>query len=137
MQSIYERCCGIDIHKKLIVACLLNGKKTEIREFDTKTCDLKELVQWLIDNKCQMVAMESTGVYWKPVYNILELADIPAMVVNAHHIKSVPGRKTDVNDAQWIAQLTRHGLLRASYIPDKEQRELRDVVILNCNHNAT
>jgi len=128
MQSIYARCCGIDVHKKLIVACLLNGNKSELREFQTLTGDIKKLAAWLVENKCQMVAMESTGVYWKPIYNILELMEIPVMVVNAHHMKNVPGRKTDVKDAQWIAQLTQNGLLRASYIPDKEQRELRDVV---------
>ena len=128
MQSIYARCCGIDVHKKLIVACMLNGNKSELREYQTLTGDIKKLAAWLVENKCQMVAMESTGVYWKPIYNILELMEIPVMVVNAHHMKNVPGRKTDVKDAQWIAQLTQNGLLRASYIPDKEQRELRDVV---------
>jgi len=128
MQTVYERCCGIDVHKKLIVVCLRNGKKEELREYGTLTGDIKELADWLLENKCQMAAMESTGVYWKPIYNILELFDIPAMVVNAQHMKNVPGRKTDVKDAQWIAQLTQCGLLRASYIPGKEQREMRDVV---------
>jgi transposase len=128
MQPVYARCCGLDVHKKLIVACLQNGKKTELREFKTLTSGIKELAEWLLENKCQMTAMESTGVYWKPVYNILELYGIPVMVVNAHHMKNVPGRKTDAKDAQWLAQLTQNGLLRASYIPDKEQRELRDIV---------
>jgi len=128
MQSVYARCCGIDVHKKLIVACFMNGKKSELREFSTLTSGIKELAHWLLENDCQMAAMESTGVYWKPIYNIFELLEIPVMVVNAHHMKNVPGRKTDVKDAQWIAQLTQCGLLRASYIPDKEQRELRDVV---------
>jgi len=128
MQALYARCCGIDVHKKLIVACLRNGKKSELREFDTLTKSIKEMANWLIENKCQMVAMESTGVYWKPIYNILELMEIPVIVVNAHHMKNVPGRKTDEKDAAWIADLLMHGLLKASYIPDKEQRELRDVV---------
>lgn len=128
MQTVYERCCGIDVHKKLIVACFRNGKKAELRKFDTLTSSIKELGNWLLDNHCQMVAMESTGAYWKPIYNILELLNLDVMVVNAHHMKSVPGRKTDVKDAEWIADLLQHGLLKASYIPDREQRELREIV---------
>lgn len=128
MQTIYERCCGIDVHKKLIVVCLRNGKKSELRKFDSLTCSIKELGNWLLDNNCQMAAMESTGPYWKPIYNIFELLGLSVMVVNAHHMKSVPGRKTDVKDAEWIADLLQHGLLRSSYIPDKEQRELREIV---------
>jgi len=128
MNIIYERCCGLDVHKKTIVACFRNGKKAELRKFDTLTEDLKELCSWLLENNCQMVAMESTGSYWKPIYNILELNGIEVMVVNAQYIKNVPGRKTDVKDAEWIAQLLQHGLVKASYIPDKEQRELREIV---------
>jgi len=128
MQTVYERCCGIDVHKKLIVACFRNGRKAELRKFDTLTCSIKELAIWLLDNNCQMVAMESTGAYWKPIYNILELHNIDVIVVNAHHMKTVPGRKTDVKDAEWIADLLQHGLLKASYIPNKEQRELREIV---------
>ena len=128
MQRVYERCCGLDVHKKLIVACFRNGRKAEHRKFDTLTCSIKELGNWLLDNGCQMIAMESTGSYWKPIYNILELLNLDVMVVNAHHMKSVPGSKTDVKDAEWIAQLLQHGLLKPSYIPDKEQRELREIV---------
>ena len=128
MQTVYERCCGIDVHKKLIVACFRNGKKSELRKFDTLTCNIKELGKWLLDNGCQMVAMESTGVYWKPIYNILELLNLDVIVVNAHHMKTVPGRKTDVKDAEWIADLLQHGLLKASFIPGREQRELREIV---------
>lgn len=127
MQTVYERCCGIDVHKKVIVACFRNGNKAELRNFDTLTHSLKELGNWLLENRCQMVAMESTGAYWKPIYNILELLNLDVMVVNAHHMKNVPGRKTDVKDAEWIAQLLQHGLLRASYIPDRKQRELREI----------
>lgn len=127
MQTVYERCCGIDVHKKLIVACFRNGKKSELRKFDTLTCHIKELGNWLLENHCQMVAMESTGAYWKPIYNILELLNLDVMVVNAHHMKNVPGRKTDIKDAEWIVDLLQHGLLKASYIPDKEQRELREI----------
>lgn len=128
MQTVYERCCGLDVHKKLIVACFRNGRKAELRKFDTLTCSIKELGNWLLDNGCQKVAMESTGAYWKPIYNILELLNLEVIVVNAHHMKSVPGRKTDVKDAEWIADLLQHGLLKASYIPDREQRELREIV---------
>ena len=126
MQTVYERCCGIDVHKKLIVACFRNGKKAELRKFDTLTCSIKELGSWLLENHCQMVAMESTGPYWKPIYNILELLNLDVIVVNAHHMRNVPGRKTDVKDSEWIADLLQHGLLKASYIPDKEQREQRE-----------
>lgn len=128
MNVLYERCCGLDVHKKLIVACFRNGKKAELRKFDTLTESLRELCNWLLENKCQVVAMESTSSYWKPIYNILELNDLEVMVVNARYIKNVPGRKTDVKDAQWIAELLQHGLLKASYIPNKGQRELREIV---------
>lgn len=128
MQAIYERCCGIDIHKKMIMACVfVNGKK-EIRQFGTMTDDLLELVKWVKDTDCQVVAMESTGVYWKPVYNLLESEGINTIVVNAQHIKGVPGRKTDVKDSEWIADLVRHGLVKASFIPDRDQRELREII---------
>lgn len=127
MEAVYERCCGVDVHKKMIVACLRSGQKRETKEFGTSTGDLKDMANWLKENNCQMVAMESTGSYWKPVYNVLEVLGIEVMVVNAHHIKNVPGRKTDVKDAEWIAQLLQHGLLKASYIPDRDQRELREI----------
>lgn len=128
MEAVYERCCGLDVHKKEIVACMRNRRQKEIRKFSTISRGLKELGNWLMENECEMVAMESTGAYWKPVYNILELLGIKVIVVNAHHIRNVPGRKTDVKDAEWIAELLQHGLLKASYIPSKEQRELRDIV---------
>jgi transposase len=124
----YERCAGIDVHKKLLVVCLRVGRKTEVREFGTLTHEIRELVAWLKENGCQMTAMESTGSYWKPLYNIFEQEGLPAMVCNAYHIKNVPGRKTDVNDAQWIARCLSQGLLNPSFVPDREQRELRDMV---------
>lgn len=127
METVYERCCGIDVHKKIIVACLRVGRKCETKEFGTSTQDLRALANWLISNDCQIAAMESTGSYWKPVYNVLEVLGQEIIVVNAHHIKNVPGRKTDVNDAQWIAQLLQCGLLKASYIPNRDQRELREI----------
>jgi transposase len=128
MELVYERCCGIDVHKKLVVACFRNGRKSETRNFGTLTSDIKKLCAWLEEKDCQKVAMESTSVYWKPLYNLLELQGIDVIVVNAHHIKTVPGRKTDVKDAEWIANLLQHGLLKPSYIPDREQRELREIV---------
>jgi len=128
MEVLYERCCGIDVHSRSIVACVRKGKKNEIREYGTYTRDLLELAEWLKESKCMMVAMESTGVYWKPLMNIFEMEEIPAIVVNAQHMKALPGRKTDVKDAEWIADLLQHGLLRASFIPDKEMRELRDLL---------
>ena len=128
MEKVYDKCCGIDVHKKLIVACLLCGKESEIREFGATTDELLKLSDWLISAGCEMAAMESTASYWKPLYNILEYSGLSAMVVNAQHMKAVPGRKTDVQDAQWIADLLQHGLLKASYIPSKDQRELRELV---------
>ena len=127
MEVIYRRCCGIDVHKKSITACLNAGGNREVREYGTTTRDIKELASWLTENECEMIAIESTGVYWKPLYNLFELLDLNAMVVNAAHMKALPGRKTDVKDAEWISDLLRHGLLRASYIPDREQRELREI----------
>ena len=128
MEKVYDKCCGIDVHKKLIVACFKCGKKQEVREFGATTRELLKLADWLSSDGCEMVAMESTASYWKPLYNILESSGLNAMVVNAHHMKAVPGRKTDVKDAAWIADLLQHGLLQASYIPDKDQRELRELV---------
>ena len=127
MEVVYRCCCGIDVHKKVIVACLVNGGKQELREFGTTTSEIKTLANWLTESGCEMIAMESTGVFWKPLYNLFELMDLDAMIVNAAHMKALPGRKTDVKDAEWIADLLRHGLLKASYIPNREQRELREI----------
>ena len=123
----YERCCGIDVHKKMIVACFRNGRKQTVKEFGTQSKELRELAAWLLEGQCEMAAMESTGSYWKPVYNILELLGVEIIVVNAQHLKTVPGRKTDVGDAEWIAKQLSAGNLKASYVPDREQRELREV----------
>lgn len=128
MEKVYDICCGVDVHKKLIVACLRDGRKSEVRQFGATTRELLEMAAWLSEARCEMVAMESTASYWKPLYNVLEAQGLPVMVVNAQHMKAVPGRKTDVQDAEWIADLLQHGLLKASYIPSKEQRELRELV---------
>ena len=128
MNRIYENFCGIDVHKKLMVACFIHNGTQEVREFGATTRELLELCEWLALGGCQMAAMESTGSYWKPLYNILESYGLDAMVVNAQHMKAVPGRKTDVKDSEWIADLLQHGLLKASFIPDRAQRELRELV---------
>lgn len=128
MKKVYDNCCGIDVHKKLMVACFIHGKEQEVREFGATTRELLELADWLVKGGCQMIAMESTASYWKPLYNILESSGLNAIVVNARHMKAVPGRKTDVKDCEWIADLVQHGLLQPSYIPDRDQRELRELV---------
>ena len=131
MDAIIERCCGIDVHKKSLTACLLVGSlegKTEItiKTFSTMTNSLLKLKDWLEKEGCTHVAIESTGVYWKPVFNILE-DSMEVVLANAREIKNVPGRKTDVKDCQWIADLLRHGLIKSSFIPPQEIRELRDL----------
>src|SRR5438132_307533 len=128
MQAVHERCAGLDIHKKTVVACVLTGSGRSIRTYGTMTRQLEALADWLAAEQVSHVAMESTGVYWKPVYNLLENRGLELLVVNARHIKNVPGRKTDVKDAEWIADLLRHGLLRASFIPGRDERELRELV---------
>jgi transposase len=126
MDIIYERCAGLDGHQKTVVACRIvpteeGWWQAETRTFQTMTVDLLALADWLRAAAVTHVAMESTGVYWKPIFNILE-SDVESLLVNAKHIKQVPGRKTDVKDAQWIAQWLRHGLLKGSFIPAAQQR---------------
>ncbi|MDQ1002050.1 transposase [Neobacillus niacini] len=127
MDVVIERACGMDVHKDNITACIMTPDGKEIQTFSTKTVFLLQLVDWIKQHNCTHVAMESTSVYWKPIVNLLEAEDIEFLVVNAQHMKAVPGRKTDVKDAEWIAKLL-HGLLKASYIPDRNQRELRELV---------
>ncbi len=131
MEVTYTHCAGLDVHKKTVVACCItssagNGQCSQTRTFRSMTADLLSLADWLSSQNITHVAMESTGEFWKPVYNLLE-GNFEVLVVNAQHIKNVPGRKTDVLDAQWIAQLLRHGLLRGSFIPPQPQRDLRDL----------
>ncbi len=131
MNVVYERCCGLDVHKKMLVACLIvpgadGQRQKQVRSYSTMLADLLALRDWLTAAGCTHVAMESTGVYWKPIYNVLD-GSVEVLVVNAQHLKAVPGRKTDVHDAEWIADLLQHGLLRASYIPSRAQRELREL----------
>src|SRR5437660_7801269 len=131
MERVYERCCALDVHKAQVTACVhvpdQGGKRSELcAEFSTMTADLLGLRDWLLGLGITHVAMEATGVYWKPVYFLLE-DDFELLLVNASHVKNVPGRKTDVADAQWLCQLLEHGLLRGSFVPPKPIRELRDL----------
>lgn len=132
MEALIERCCGIDVHQAQVVACLLTSTPNQkprkvIRTFRTLTRELMALRDWLLAEGCTHVAMESTGIYWMPVYAILE-GHFEIVVGNAHHIKQVPGRKTDVKDAEWLAELVRHGLIRKSFVPEKPLRDLRDLL---------
>jgi len=128
MQTLYSRAAGLDLHKETIVACIArDGSPKLVRTFGTMTDDLLRLYDWLTENSVTHVAMESTGVLWKPVWNILDGGPWELLLVNPRDLKQVPGRKSDVSDSQWIAQLLAHGLLKASYVPDRAQRELRDL----------
>ncbi len=131
MEVVHTHCAGLDVHKKTVVAAIIvpdtqGGRHQETRTFGTMTVDLLALSDWLQGFGVTYVAMESTGEYWKPIFNILE-GSFEVLLVNAQHVKAVPGRKTDVNDAEWLADLLRHGLLRGSFIPPVEQRDLREL----------
>jgi transposase len=130
MEALYSRCCGLDVHKSSVSACVLlrEGGRTQKKygRYGAMTRDLEELARWLQELGVAYVAMESTGVYWKPVWNILE-DQFHLLLVNAQHVKNVPGRKTDVKDSEWIAELLQHGLLRPSFVPEVQIRDLRDL----------
>jgi transposase len=131
MDAILERCAGLDVHQETVVACILYGSldrkpQKETKTFGTTTKELLQLQDWLLKHNCTDVAMESTGVYWKPVWNILE-GDFNLVLANAQRIKNVPGRKTDISDAAWIAKLLRAGLIESSFVPPVEFRDLRDL----------
>lgn len=127
MEVIYNSCCGIDVHKNKLVACLkIKGKKNVIKEFSGQTKDIKNMANWLLENNCEKVAMESTASFWKPLVNIFEITKLDYTIINARDYKNLPGKKTDVLDSEWIADLLQHGMLRDSYIPSREQRELRE-----------
>jgi hypothetical protein len=132
MDVLHERCAGLDVHQETVVCCVLISEpggrcRKEFRTFGTMTGDLEALRDWLRDRGVSHVAMESTGVFWKPVYAVLEGHD-EIVVGNAQHIRNVPGRKTDIKDAEWLGQLLRHGLIRASFVPPPEFRELRELL---------
>lgn len=131
MEAILEHCCGLDVHRDTVVACLLTGNlqdrpHKDIRTFSTMSKGLHELAAWLQTASCTHVAMESTGVYWKPVYHVLE-ESCEIRLANAQRIKNVPGRKTDISDAEWIAKLLRSGLIEGSFVPPQDIRELREL----------
>jgi transposase len=130
MQVMYKRCGGLDVHKKTVVACRRRwgkaGWEMEVKTFGTMTADLLALLDWLLAWEVEVVVMESTGEYWKPVFNLLE-GNVEGWLVNAQHVKQVPGRKTDVKDAEWLAELLSYGLVKASFIPPQPQRDLRDL----------
>jgi transposase len=131
MEVIHPCCCGLDVHKDTVVACVRRagpggGIDQQVRTFGTTTAGLLALGDWLVERGATVAAMESTGVYWKPVWNLLE-GRLALMLVNARDVKQVPGRKTDVKDAEWVAQLLACGLLRPSFVPPLPQRELRDL----------
>jgi transposase len=129
LDVVYRRCCGVDVHKDAITACCLAADGCmEVREFSTMTGGLVNFCEWMKEEQVAMVAMESTASYWKPVFNLLEAEGIPAMLVNAQHVKNVPGRKTDVNDSEWLAMLLRVGLLNPSFVPSRDHRELRELI---------
>jgi transposase len=132
MEVLHERCTGLDVHKKTVVACVRiasdNKVVTEVRTFATTTAGLLALSDWLSANGCTHAAMEATGVYWKPVWNVLSDGEVELILVNAAHVKNVPGRKTDVCDAAWLAELLAHGLIRASFVPDTQTQEMRNLL---------
>ena len=132
MELLHRRCCGLDVHKETVVACVRiasDGKAiTEVRTFQTTTAGLLELSAWLAAHECTHVAMEATGVYWKPVWHILDDGEFELVLANAAHVKNGPGRKTDVNDAMWLAELLAHGLIRASFVPDTQTQEMRGLL---------
>src|SRR5206468_5919 len=131
MEVIYPRCAGLDVHKQTVVVCVRIARDgatlQEVRTFATTTSGLLALVDWLDSFSVEQVAMEATGVYWKPVWHVLE-GHFELVLANAAHVKNVPGRKTDVNDATWLADLLAHGLIRASFVPDKPMQELRSLL---------
>lgn len=132
MRILYQRCAGLDVHKMSVVACVLtvrqaNRVEDEVRRFGTMTEDLRELAVWLKSQAVERVARESTGVYWKPVWNILEAAELELLLANAQPVKALPGRKTDQKDSQWLADLLMHGLLKNSFVPSRVIRDLRDL----------
>src|SRR3974390_3422767 len=132
MEVLYPHCAGLDVHKETVVACarhMMNATVTrEVRTFKTTTTELLALSDWLATEGCTHVAMEATGVYWKPVWHILSDGDLSLVLANAAHVKNVPGRKTDVNDATWLADRLAPGLIRGSFVPDQQTQEMRDLL---------
>lgn len=141
IEIVHPICCGLDVHKESVSACVIfpgkdGADQYDIKEFGTFTDDLQRLRSWLLEHECFVVAMESTGIYWRPVHNVLEDV-VDVVLVNARDIKNVPGRKTDIGDSKWLAGLLRHGLLRGSFIPSKTVREWRDLTRLRKKYVQT
>jgi transposase len=132
MEVLHSRCAGLDVHKKTVVACVRIQQgvavEQEVRTFETTTSGLLDLSAWLSEKGCTPAAMEATGVYWKPVWHILADGEFELMLANAAHVKNVPRRKTDVNDATWLSELAAHGLIRGSFVPDRPTQELRSLL---------
>src|SRR5271166_4863496 len=132
MEVLYPKCAGLDVHKKTVVACVRIQQgaavEQEVRTFETTTSALLALSAWLSEKGCTLAAMEATGVYWKPVWHILADGELELLLANAAHVKNVPGRKTDVNDATWLSELAAHGLIRGSFVPDRPTQELRSLL---------
>ncbi len=128
MRQILERCAALDVHKKMLIGCAITPDERQLRRFGTHYADLLRLAEWLKNLGVEEVAMESTGVYWKAPWNVLEARGFKLTLVNARDVKAVPGRKTDIKDAEWLAELHQHGLLKASFVPKREQRELRELI---------
>ena len=132
MEVLHPRCAGLDVHKDSVVACVRIASAdevvTEVQTFNTTTASLMSLSEWLASNGCTHVAMEATGVYWKPVWHILSDGEFTLVLANAAHVKNVPGRKTDINDATWLADLLAHGLIRASFVPETDTQDLRTLL---------
>jgi transposase len=132
MEVLYRRCCGLDVHKKMVSACCRwrdadGSEHKEIRKFGTYTAELRRLVEWLQQHQVEQVAMESTGSYWRPVWNVLESAGVSQVLANAQHIRNVPGRKTDIQDPEWIGDLLQYGLVPPSFAPGRHMRDLREL----------
>src|SRR3977135_37117 len=132
MEVLHPHCAGLDVHKDMVVACVRHageGKgEREVLSFKTTTEDLMAMSEWLSAKGCTHIVMEATGVYWKPVWHILGDGDFTLLLANAAHVKNVPGRKTDVNDATWLADLLAHGLIRGSFVPDAQTQEMRGLL---------
>lgn len=131
IEVVHSVCCGLDVHKDTVSAHLIfqdaqGVEQSDVKEFGTFTDDLIRMREWLLSHECPVLAMESTGVYWRPVYNILE-SDLRVILVNPRDMKNVPGRKTDISDSKWLAGLLKHGLVRGSFIPPQEVRQWRDL----------
>lgn len=128
-QATYDLCCGIDVHKGLLVACVRSGQESDVRRFGATTTEIRDMVQWITESHCQMTVMESTGSCWIPVWNVFEELNVPVMLANAQTVRAVPGKKTDKADAIWLAQLLSEGHIQPSYVPDRKHRELRAIAV--------